>query len=119
MGMRLFGRSFSSYDNRSIGTVCREIPNLPNPNPDNYTVIKYEHIGKHLVVMIKYHDCTNYEGKKILLYKDTNITKLKGQGSIDPHFTNNSRMISPVARFEPTTYGWDMAIKLAQLMVQK
>jgi hypothetical protein len=60
-------------------------------------------------VEIRYPDCKNYEGKKIMVYEKTNITQLVSQRKIDPHFSNHPNFRSPVARFEPTPKGWDMA----------
>ena len=36
-----------------------------NPNPDNYKIVRASEVGSALVVEIKYHDCTNYEGNKV------------------------------------------------------
>ena len=31
---------------------------------------------------------------------------------IDPHFSDNKKYHSPIARFEPTDRGWEMALTL-------
>lgn len=93
--------SSSSYD---------EPQNLPNPVPVNYRIVRYLQLNNFLIVKIRYPDCTNYEGDKILVYKNTSIKRLERQGSIDPHFSDNPNMISPVARFVPTVDGWNMAV---------
>lgn len=41
-----------------------------NPNPDNYQLIKVQEDGEWLIVKIKYPDCTNFEGAKILIFKN-------------------------------------------------
>lgn len=87
---------------------------LPNPNPKNFVILRSQRIGAYLIMEIHYPDCTNYEGHKVLLFKGTTREKLLNQGSIDPHFSNNKRMISPIARFEPTPTGWSMARKVAR-----
>lgn len=97
------GRSSSSYDRQP------PTPSLPNPNPNNYTIENYLEKGNYLIIMVKYHDCTNYEGKKILVYKNVSLLKLLKQRSIDPHFSKSQTYLSPIARFVPTTEGWNMA----------
>jgi len=90
-----------------------------NPDPKNWKIIRSEEIGTHLIVMMQYPDCTNYEGKKILLYENTTLIGLLGQKLIDPHFFPNSndfKYKSPIARFEPTDRGWEMARKLVRLL---
>ena len=111
--------SSSSYDNVGIRVVeverRVEVPvQLPNPDPYNYVLEKSEQIGSFLIVEITYPDCTNYEGKKILMYDGITIRDLRRQKSIDPHFSSNKRFHSPIARFEPTEFGWIMAQKLAR-----
>lgn len=102
------GMSSSRYDTpveRVVEKVV--IKNLPNPNPYNY-----------LIVLINYPDCKNYEGNKVLLYKDIKIKDLKKQDSIDPHFSNNKLKHSPIARFVPTISGWQMALKLVDTLIK-
>ncbi len=77
-----------------------------NPDPSNYRIIKYDSIDESLVVLIKYFDCDNYEGRKILVYENCLLEELKNQGLIDPHFSENKNYKSPIARFEPTDRGW-------------
>ena len=62
-----------------------------------------------LIVEIQYPDCINYEGKKILVFENVEYSDLMKQGSIDPHFSDNKKFKSPIARFSPTERGWQMA----------
>ena len=101
--------SFSSYDYKQPCNCYPPVQSLPNPNPQRYTISGNIRLGRYLLVDIIYPDCTNYEGRKILLYRDVTIEKLIKQGSIDPHFSNNSNFHSPIARFEPTEDGMDIA----------
>ena len=78
--------SKSSFDNGNI--------TLPNPDPANYSIIRSKVIGKHLVIEIKYHDCINYEGHKIMVYECC-LNDLIKQKIIDPHFTDNKNYFSP------------------------
>ena len=110
MGIKLFSSSSNDCNCRQTRTVVEKVPVfVPSPEPDNYEIVKHEHIRNHLVVMIRYKDVTNYEGNKIMVYRDCTLQELKDQKRIDPHFSNNRRMHSPFARFEPTDEGWFMA----------
>jgi len=67
--------------------------------------------------VVQYPDCTNYEGRKVLLFKDVKLQDLKKQKLLDPHFSENPKYFSPVARFEPTGLGLKMAQVLAHSMM--
>ncbi len=83
--------------------------NLPNPNPNNYKILRHREHEGNLVIEVKYLDCKNYEGKKILVYEKCTLKNLEKQKAIDPHFCENKNFHSPIARFEPTERGWRMA----------
>jgi hypothetical protein len=108
MGMSLF--SSSSYDN-----VITQ-PRFYDPNPLNYVILNSLEIGSFLLLKIKYPDCKNYEGVKILLYDGCTLDNLLAQKSIDPHFSDSKCFKSPIARFEPTDSGWCNAKTLALLL---
>ena len=80
-----------------------------SPDPSNWQVIKSEQLGEYLVVMLQYPNCKNYEGKKIMVYRGITLEQLMAQKLIDPHFSDNPKYASPVARFAPTDEGWKMA----------
>ncbi len=86
MGLSLFHVSSNVCDKPAVVERTVEkiktisIPSPPNPNPLNYKIINYSHEGRFLVVLIEYPDCTNYEGKKILVYEGIyNIETLLSQ----------------------------------------
>lgn len=87
----------------------------PSPEVHNYTIERWLNVGRSLVVKIRYNDAKNYEGLKIMVYKDCDIEKLKAQKLIDPHFAANKTLYSPFARFEPTADGWNAAIRTAEV----
>jgi len=91
--------------------VQKEV-SLPNPDPNRYEIVRFLERGSLLIIEIRYLDCTNYEGRKILLY-ECSLVDLVNQKQIDPHFCEDSKWISPIARFEPTDRGWNLAYKLA------
>jgi len=111
MGIRLFKVSSSSFDFRS-----NKIPELPNPDPKNFNLIRKKEIGNFLILMINYPDCKNYEGNKILVFEDVKYIKIYEQGVIDPHFSDNKDFHSPIARFEPTDKGWKRAIEFCNML---
>ena len=112
MGLN-FVCSSDSYLNKAVEenkqSIIRYINN--SPDPKRYKILDYKEDNKYLLIKIKYLDCTNYEGEKILLYK-TSYMRLISQQLIDPHFSENKNYISPIARFEPTEYGWELGKKL-------
>lgn len=121
MGIKLF--SSSSYDTvkyvdrEVIKTKIVKVP-LPNPDPKNFKIVKFDQIKNYLVVMVNYPDCTNYEGNKILIYYGCTMKDLLKQGTIDPHFSENQDFLSPIARFEPTPRGWTHAMLFCNWMEQ-
>ncbi|RJQ25013.1 hypothetical protein C4577_06420 [Candidatus Parcubacteria bacterium] len=88
-------------------------PKLPNPDPNNYKIVKAEEVNGYLILMINYPDCTNYEGNKILLFKGVTLLDIVNQKYIDPHFFEDSKIHSPIARFVPTGEGWKWAKSFA------
>lgn len=95
--------SGSSYDGLYKTVLCF------NPDPRNYVIKFYRKIGDFLAVLINYPDCKNYEGNKVLVFENIDLMDLQKQGTIDPHFSNSKRYHTPIARFEPTKRGWEMA----------
>ena len=112
MGIKLFGGNSSSSD--CDCNYCEQKPEkLPNPDPRNWVVNAARHIGDYLVVEMIYPDCTNYEGKKVMVFK-CKMEDLKEQAVVDPHF-GEGQMHYPIARFEPTVNGWRDACNFATM----
>jgi len=80
----------------------------PDPNPSNWSLIKRVDYNNAHVVKVQYHDCTNYEGMKIMVYKG-HYNPIKHR---DPHFAET--LDAPIARFEPTDEGWNNACTFAR-----
>ncbi len=91
--------SSSSYDNGY----------KPDPDPLRYKILESAQYDKYLIVKIKYLNCINYEGIKILVYENCTLPDLIEQKSIDPHFSSSKTKRSPIVRFVPTDDGWKMA----------
>jgi hypothetical protein len=86
-----------------------------SPNPTNFYITQTHSVGKWIVAMVVYPDAKNYEGRKIMVYK-AQIGRLINQTNLDPHFCEHKTCLSPFARFEPTTEGWNAAIKLITIL---
>jgi hypothetical protein len=90
----------------SIGKSCWSSPYaVPNSNPDPslFKILKEELVNGYLILLVEYPNCTNFEGKKLMVYKGFNssaaLLKLN-RGKLDPHFANSKG--APIARFSPT-----------------
>lgn len=99
MGLNLFGSSCSCeiHDN---------LDKLPNPDPKNYEVLDYVEYSKYLLLKVRYPDCTNYEGVKILVFEGLKYKDIVNKNCLDPHFCESSKL---VARFAPTKEGFSRA----------
>jgi hypothetical protein len=90
--------------------LAAPVPVTPTmPDPDNYQILSWAKFGTFLVVEVRYPDATNYEGHKILVFKDTSLEQIEAHGCVDPHFCESPEHPSPVARFVPTAEGLAMA----------
>jgi len=120
MGMfKLF--SSDSRDNSGcltgvgVGMVNVQQPTIIRVNstsdPTKFLITKQIVVNGYPIFLVNYQDVKNYEGNKILMYpKNFNLGILKYR--MDPHFFDKGD--SPIARFEPTTYGWKLAQTLAK-----
>lgn len=81
-----------------------------NPIPTRFKIVRYEQRGRNLAAEIEYPDARNYEGRKIIVFRDVNFLWLRAQTTIDPHFTQGSKVF---ARFAPTPDGWAAALDIA------
>ena len=61
---------------------CNDI----NPNPNNFKIKKIIRIKNFIIAIIEYHNCKNFEGKKILVYEDCSINEIENAEKLDPHF---------------------------------
>jgi hypothetical protein len=62
-------------------------------------VEKCEVTNGYTVLKVSYPNCTNYEGKKILVFVGDVTVKIMNSTTLDPHFETGSDL---VARFVPT-----------------
>lgn len=121
MGLFKVSRSIAENQRSVVNVTVRPNiimpkPDTPNPDPHNYEVLWTSSVGAYLVLEVRYPDATSYEGKKILLFENVQLGQLHKQGFIDPHFSDVTGVISPIARFEPTIKGRTMAVSLAGIL---
>ena len=94
--------SSSSFDNKTSESNTQK-QMLSNSDLKLYRIIREKRINNFLIIKIN-------EGNKILVFKNCTILDLIQQKEgIDPHFSDNEKLISPVARFKPDDEGWKMA----------
>lgn len=105
MGLNLFN---GSSDNIKCIT-CKKNNFTKNPNPKIFIIKQYKQINNLLITIIKYPNCVNYNGDKLLIFKNISIVDLFNKKKIDPHFLEKNKSYSPIARFIPTIEGWNMA----------
>ena len=115
MGINIFkghrpGSSSSFEKSVTVASPAKQKKIKGNPDPNNWQLIRAKSFaGGFLLIELEYPDCSNYEGRKILVFKDVDSKALFAQGAIDPHFFPDGKYKSPMARFEPTDRGWSMA----------
>lgn len=85
-----------SYDTRNE-------PPSGNPNPKKFKILKQIPYEGYFILEVQYPDCTNYEGRKIMVFDKFDIADAE-QNGLDPHFCDSKHQ-SPIARFEPTEEG--------------
>lgn len=115
MGIGPF-RSSSYCGCSSVPTTSRPDSPPGNPDPTNFKIVAIEQLGRWIIATIEYPDCSNYEGRKILVFSDVDEEQLRRQDTLDPHFCDEQHL-SPVARFEPTERGLSLARKLVAMVV--
>ena len=83
---------------------------LPNPDPTKFEIRNSHFINDLVILEVLYPGCTNYEGRKVLVFKKDVYDKLIAKSPVvmDPHFTDKG--FAPIARFAPTQEGWDNGI---------
>jgi hypothetical protein len=83
-----------------------------NPDPENWELLDIlSYKDDYSILKLRYLDCTNYEGVKILIVKNRIFGKV-----IDPHFCKNDLV---VARFIPDENGWQYAKSFMENVLNK
>lgn len=64
-------------------------------------------------VFVKYPDCKNYEGNKILVFRCSG-EEILSKDFLEPHFVQGPHELPLLARFQPTDGGWKLANQLLE-----
>lgn len=98
---------------------------LPSPKEEKVdvnkcTIDKIQIFGdKYIVVQLQYSPkyYPNHGGKKIAVYKIGLLDFINQYGkanSLDPHFTDDPKLLTPIARFAPSEESWKSAIRFIE-----
>jgi hypothetical protein len=109
MGIGPFSRLSTGSSSTCVNTGAVYPRKDVNPNPSNFNIVKIEQIGRLVVGLVEYPNCTNFEGQKIIIWQDTSVKDIVASGIIDPHFADNNKII---ARFRPNM--WSSAVRYAK-----
>lgn len=93
---------------KNCSTNYAAVAPAPNPDPSRWTLINKYKYAHGYVLIVKYLDCTNFDGVKVMVYRG----KYSRKNKLDPHFTDDKN--SPIARFRPDAEGIEMAKVLAK-----
>lgn len=93
----------------------RVLVELPNPNPENFTIERIEHLGSFACAMVHYPDATNFEGRKIIVFKNATEQDIANAKVLDPHFSEDGNIL---ARFRPDEEGWQDALAFTDFKAQ-
>lgn len=103
MGLSLFSKcSCTCVSPANTQPKCNDV------DLSSYSVLNAILVNSSTILLVKYHNATNYEGVKILVFEGA------APSFLDPHFCEHHK--SPIARFEPTERGWNLALKFAEML---
>ena len=106
MGMNLFRSSIGFYG---------ENKQTREPNTREFKILNIQVIHNMTLTLIRYKNCNNFKGLKLLVFEDVNEERLLNADIIDPHFSEINP-ISPIARFKPDDSGLRNAIDFCHIM---
>ena len=84
------------------------VTSAPNPRKDRWRLLEGCLLQNSYVLKVKYLDCTNFEGVKIMVFTG----KYTDKDEMDPHFADDDPSL--IARFRPDAQGWALALELAR-----
>lgn len=121
---RHFGNDPSCSSNRSSYSA----PDTNKPDAEKFEIEDVVQEGAHLVMKVKYPNCSAcaYEGNKVMVFLNTTLLQAMKWKKIDPHFRAPSiaaerpkEAPSPAARFPASTEGWQDALDYARAKARK
>ena len=84
------------------------------PHPEVFKVLELIKGSNYLYIVVQYPHCTNFEGKKVILMKDTEPNEILYTKILDPNFYTENKII---ARFRPDEEGKKLAKQLAGINI--
>ena len=87
---------------------CSTNENAQAPDPSRWKLLVKKQYAYGYVLMVKYQGCTNFEGKKVMVYRG----QFTERTVLDPHFADGDE--SPLVRLKPDDYGWELANIIAK-----
>lgn len=109
-------RSRGGYEEPTRVVEPIEPPDAPrkgDPVPARFHIQRVFAANGHVAAEIVWPDASNFEGRKIAIYR-CDLPELAAAKSLDPHFSEKRGPLVPIARFEPTEYGWSMAVEIVK-----
>ena len=108
-------KSSSSCDPCPSYNDCNNVDIKNNPDPLKWILTgSYQGKGGY-VLDVRYLDCTNFEGRKLLVFKgkyDRVAFILRKE--LDPHFLEDNKLM--MARFRPTKEGYNLAKAICEIL---
>lgn len=95
-----------------------------SPNPDEFRIVDYEQVDRHLVIKVRYPSCKrcSYDQCKVMVFLDVTMKRALAWTRIDPHFREekDAGLAAPssVARFPASAEGWADAVAFARSKVR-
>ena len=102
-GGRLWYPSGPKINSSSDGPSWPVQTDSKNPDPKHFEITGHTVNGEYVILEVVYPNCTNYEGKKLLVFKGHTVKSLLLLKEMDPHFLEDG--FSCIARFAPTDEG--------------
>lgn len=97
---------------KNCSTNYSSLAPAPNPDPKRWRLLKWVSFKNAYVLKVRYLDCTNFEGEKIMVYAGKFNQPVFEE--LDPHFQEKGH--SPIARFRPDWEGWKNAQRFAKTL---
>lgn len=120
MGISPFSKSACSCGrSQAVRTVEVPVARPGMPDPKRFVVEETLQVGRFLIAQVQYPDATNFEGRKIMVFRDVDATALWDQAALDPHFCDSPDHLAPIVRFIPTTEGFNMAMTFCRALMKE
>lgn len=120
MGMKLMSSCGSCAPVAPRMPVPNRLGALPNPDPRKFKVRSVQVFKRAAVLTVDYSGCTNYEGRKVLVFKvksEAEAKRIAASAELDPHFCEHDERM--VARFRPSVAGMQLAREFAEMLGEK